>query len=44
MSKIRSIIDTKKQFDFLDRYEIWVRVNKLRGENDDKRGATSGSK
>ena len=44
VSKIRSIIDTKKQFDFLDRYEIWVRVNKLRGENDDKRGATSGSK
>jgi protein-tyrosine phosphatase len=44
VSKIRSIIDNNKQFDFLDRYERWVKVNKLRGENDDKRGATSGSK
>jgi protein-tyrosine phosphatase len=42
INKIRSIIDTKQQFRFLDVYERFV--SKLRRENDIKRGPTRNSK
>ena len=41
IKKIRSIIDTDEQFNFLDKYELWV--DKIRREHDTNRGAGKGT-